>query len=172
MAGAQSHQPLAGVYLLFGKLSQFGVLLPWLPAENSRICSANLSNCPASSHSCAHGDWGKGQEVHEPEMVSSGINSQGQGADPHGGNLIEEKLLAILEKKKREHTCQEQTAQGHLGRECRSLAWSSPCCQALAGRHGPSPSWRALPVPVSPVLWWHTVCTTKTQVPLSHGETL
>lgn len=34
-------------------------------------------------------------------MVSSGINSQGQGADPHGGNLIEEKLLAILEKKKK-----------------------------------------------------------------------
>lgn len=37
-------------------------------------------------------------------MVSSGINSQGQGADPHGGNLIEEKLLAILEKKKKENT--------------------------------------------------------------------
>lgn len=96
------------------------------------------------------------EEMHEPEMVSSpgcGINSQGQGADPHGGNLIEESLSATLEKKKKgEHTCQEQTAQGHLGRECRELGMSSPGCQALAGRHVPSPSWRTLPVPVSPVL--------------------
>lgn len=83
--------------------AQFGVLLPWLPAENSRICSADLTNCPASSHSVVHGDWREGQEMHEPEMVSSpgcGINSQGQGADPHSGNLIEESLLAILGRKK------------------------------------------------------------------------
>lgn len=63
--------------------------------------------------------------MHEPEMVSSpgcGINSQGQRADPHGGNLIQESLLAILEKKKKgEHTCQEQTAQGHPGRKRREL---------------------------------------------------
>lgn len=42
------------------------------------------------------------------EQVSNpgcGINSQGQEADPHGGNLIEERLLAILEtKKKKENT--------------------------------------------------------------------
>lgn len=60
--------------------------------------------------------------MHKLEMVSSpgcSINTQGQRADPHGGNLIEESLLAILEKKKKkgEHTCQEQTAQGHPGRE-------------------------------------------------------
>lgn len=134
--------------------AQFGVLLPWLPAENSRICSADLSNCPASSHSGAHGDWGEGQEMHEPEMVSSpgcGINSQGQGADPHGGNLIEESLLAILGRKKQNktHLCQEQTAQEHLGRE---LGMEQSMLPGSGWEHVPSPSWRTLPIPVSPVL--------------------
>lgn len=94
--------------------------------------------------------------MHEPEMVSSpgcGINSQGQRADPHGGNLIQESLLAILEKKKKKENTparsrlHKDTQAGSAG----SLAWSSPRCQALAGRHVPSLSLRTLPVPVPPV---------------------
>lgn len=102
--------------------AQLGVLLPWLPAGNSRICSANPSKCPASSHSCAHGDQGEGQEMHEPvSNPGCGTNSQGQGADPHGGNLIEESLLTILEKKKKRRThlpgadCTRAPRQGGQG---------------------------------------------------------
>lgn len=76
--------------------------------------------------------------MHKLEMVSSpgcSINTQGQRADPHGGNLIEESLLAILEKKKKENT--PARSRLHKDTQAGSLAWSSPCCQALAGRHIP-----------------------------------
>lgn len=112
--------------------------------------------------------------MHEPEMVSSpgcGINSQGQRADPHGGNLIQESLLAILEKKKKgEHTCQEQTEQGHPGRECRKLGMEQPML--------PSSGWEARSITKLEDTATSSLTSSSDgavsappQVPLSHRET-
>lgn len=116
--------------------------------------------------------------MHEPEMVSApgcGINSQGQRADPHGGNLREESLLAILEKKKnkkrRTHLpgadCTRTPRQGGQGAWHRAVhaarLWlGGTFCHQAGGQ---------CQLQSHQFLSWHSACTTKTRVLLSHGET-